>query len=590
MFAYGTHTNCISTVQVISDAVTGRSKGYGFVRFTSLTERDKALVEMNGHFLSNRPIRVSLATAKRHSGSTTSSGGSSQQMSHPSDFDPTNTTLFIGGLSPVITEDQLRALFNRFGDIIYVKIPQGKGCGFVQFVLRTSAENAMAAMQSQVLGNSAIRISWGRSSSRANSQAAFAHLSASGHANPPAAAAAVSVAPGGVPGHFPQGSSKGGGGGGGLAQALYADPALLAAAAAGGGFAANKFGPMAPQMDGYMVPASNAGNPMAAIYNSMAAAGIYSGGAGAGGMPLASDAAGLVHPPSYLPNMSDLGSGDFSHGEHNQAMPFIPHQEREAAAGIDGVGPLASPQRQFGSPSSIPTAKPYVPPVNTSSSNDASDFTAIASQNPGMNSSGLSDSNASGMALVGGLNPVNSIDSTARPRHGSGGVPRNVRDAYASETVAASLQRQLSLSISSVSAGTGSAGPKGSGSLSEQLASSIVVPGTSTSLDSTSMLEHGIDAERDHQGHVKRDDSVQNIEYKRKSETSMELESRERSRNGTTNESGTERDREKMVLTNGILDRASTMEESNATSISNMGSLENTASRTLHGREKGGEE
>lgn len=39
------------------------------------------------------------------------------------DFDPTNTTLFIGGLSGGVTEDQLRAAFARFGDIIYVKIP-----------------------------------------------------------------------------------------------------------------------------------------------------------------------------------------------------------------------------------------------------------------------------------------------------------------------------------------------------------------------------------------------------------------------------------------------------------------------------------
>ena len=44
----------------------------------------------------------------------------------------------------------VQALFGRFGDIIYVKIPLGKGCGFVQFVKRRVAEVAMAAMQSQV--------------------------------------------------------------------------------------------------------------------------------------------------------------------------------------------------------------------------------------------------------------------------------------------------------------------------------------------------------------------------------------------------------------------------------------------------------
>lgn len=139
----------LNFVQVITDAGSGRSKGYGFVRFASEQERDKALTEMNGHFLSNRPIRVSLATAKKNANTTTATA---VQAPHPSDFDPTNTTLFIGGLSPSVSEEALRAVFSRFGDIIYVKIPQGKGCGFVQFVLRTAAEQAMSTMNGQVRG------------------------------------------------------------------------------------------------------------------------------------------------------------------------------------------------------------------------------------------------------------------------------------------------------------------------------------------------------------------------------------------------------------------------------------------------------
>ncbi len=34
--------------QVIADTATGRSKGYGFVRFAVEAERDRALNEMNG--------------------------------------------------------------------------------------------------------------------------------------------------------------------------------------------------------------------------------------------------------------------------------------------------------------------------------------------------------------------------------------------------------------------------------------------------------------------------------------------------------------------------------------------------------------
>ena len=73
-------------------------------------------------------------------------GGAYSQL-HPSDYDPTNTTLFIGGLSSSVTEEDLSVLFGRYGDIVYTKIPPGKGCGFVQFVQRSAAEAAMGQMQ-----------------------------------------------------------------------------------------------------------------------------------------------------------------------------------------------------------------------------------------------------------------------------------------------------------------------------------------------------------------------------------------------------------------------------------------------------------
>lgn len=60
----GAHAFELST-QVITDALSSRSKGYGFVRFGDEKERDRSLAQMQGHFIASRPIRVSLATAKR---------------------------------------------------------------------------------------------------------------------------------------------------------------------------------------------------------------------------------------------------------------------------------------------------------------------------------------------------------------------------------------------------------------------------------------------------------------------------------------------------------------------------------------------
>lgn len=90
-----------------------------------------------------------------------------QQPSINQFSDPNNTTVFIGGLSTLITEDELRTYFQPFGQIVYVKIPVGKGCGFVQYVDRVSAETAISKMQGFPIGNSRIRLSWGRSAKQA---------------------------------------------------------------------------------------------------------------------------------------------------------------------------------------------------------------------------------------------------------------------------------------------------------------------------------------------------------------------------------------------------------------------------------------
>ncbi|TMW96779.1 glycine-rich RNA-binding protein 4, mitochondrial [Solanum lycopersicum] len=48
-------------VKVICDHKSGKSKGYGFVKFTSETAASKALKEMDGQLLDGRNIRISFA-------------------------------------------------------------------------------------------------------------------------------------------------------------------------------------------------------------------------------------------------------------------------------------------------------------------------------------------------------------------------------------------------------------------------------------------------------------------------------------------------------------------------------------------------
>ncbi|EPY53639.1 RNA-binding protein [Schizosaccharomyces cryophilus OY26] len=160
------------SVKIMMDPNTHNSRGYGFVRFTDENDQKRALSEMQGMLCGDRPIRVGMATPKSKAQVISPVGlmpvnlqplsfyNPSQPMQQYSDT--TNSTVFVGSLSKNVSENDLHALFQNFGDITYVKIPPGKGCGFVQFVSRQSAELAIAQLQGYPLGNSRIRLSWGR--------------------------------------------------------------------------------------------------------------------------------------------------------------------------------------------------------------------------------------------------------------------------------------------------------------------------------------------------------------------------------------------------------------------------------------------
>ena len=44
--------------------------------------------------------------------------------------------IFVGNLDPNVTDDHLRRVFGQYGELVHVKIPAGKRCGFVQFADR----------------------------------------------------------------------------------------------------------------------------------------------------------------------------------------------------------------------------------------------------------------------------------------------------------------------------------------------------------------------------------------------------------------------------------------------------------------------
>ncbi len=55
----------VSSVKIITDKFTGRSKGFGFVTMEDEDEANKAINELNGATLENREIIVNVARPKK---------------------------------------------------------------------------------------------------------------------------------------------------------------------------------------------------------------------------------------------------------------------------------------------------------------------------------------------------------------------------------------------------------------------------------------------------------------------------------------------------------------------------------------------
>jgi|YNPBryulayer2012_1023412.scaffolds.fasta_scaffold01424_3 RNA recognition motif-containing protein len=66
--------------------------------------------------------------------------------------------LYVGNLNYNTTEESLRAAFELYGDVISVKIIQGKGFGFVEYSSNEAAEAAKAGMDGKNLDGRSLRV------------------------------------------------------------------------------------------------------------------------------------------------------------------------------------------------------------------------------------------------------------------------------------------------------------------------------------------------------------------------------------------------------------------------------------------------
>lgn len=205
------------------DPNTGRSRGYGFASFGDEADARRALSTLNGEWLGSRPLRINWANQKtthhrRPPGNSNSNsvnspaphyGGNAPPMRSPdgsygggqnvasntngnnlydlsgmslhqapqpimtyeqvsASSPPHNTTVYIGNLHPMTTQEDIAALFSNISFVREVRIQSERGYGFAVLDSHEAATTAICQLGTAAGGpgiqlhGRVLRLSWGR--------------------------------------------------------------------------------------------------------------------------------------------------------------------------------------------------------------------------------------------------------------------------------------------------------------------------------------------------------------------------------------------------------------------------------------------
>ncbi|KAL9245796.1 hypothetical protein vseg_019404 [Gypsophila vaccaria] len=128
MIKFGELEDCI----VMKERSTGRSRGFGYVTFSSDDDAKKAL--SSEHILGGRTLEVKVATPKEEM-----MRSSSKKI----------TRIFVARIAPSVTESNFRSHFEKYGEISDLYMPKDpstkghRGIGFITFASSESVDNLM---------------------------------------------------------------------------------------------------------------------------------------------------------------------------------------------------------------------------------------------------------------------------------------------------------------------------------------------------------------------------------------------------------------------------------------------------------------
>ncbi|GAA5825069.1 hypothetical protein JCM11251_006087 [Rhodosporidiobolus azoricus] len=153
---FETQAGKVRDARVIVDRATRRSKGVGYVEFVELETVQKALT-LSGTKLLGIPIQVQYTEAEKNRQARTGDAGGGSSA-------PMNGGLYVGSLNFALTSDDIREVFQPFGELETVELHRdpatgkSKGYCFVKFKRHEDAMTAIEKMNNFSLAGREIKV------------------------------------------------------------------------------------------------------------------------------------------------------------------------------------------------------------------------------------------------------------------------------------------------------------------------------------------------------------------------------------------------------------------------------------------------
>ena len=123
---YEEFKNCedLVSARVITDREQQRSRGFGYVDFSSAAAAKAAFDKMQGYFVDGRELKLDFSTARpKNPNGTDASPANNRAKKYGDVISPESDTLFVGNLSFNADEDTVSAFFSEVANVKSLRLP-----------------------------------------------------------------------------------------------------------------------------------------------------------------------------------------------------------------------------------------------------------------------------------------------------------------------------------------------------------------------------------------------------------------------------------------------------------------------------------